>query len=132
VSNPPVATVVVTEEGKNQLSTLRKRTGIKNWNVLCRWAICYSLSDRSRPPKMELANLSNVEMTWTTFGGQHAELFSTLIRARCNEDGLEINEENLREQFRLHLHRGLSNLVGLEETKTLEGFLKIAGRSLNS
>jgi len=81
---------------------------------------------------MELANLSNVEMTWTTFGGQHAELFSTLIRARCNEDGLEINEENLREQFRLHLHRGLSNLVGLEETKTLEGFLKIAGRSLNS
>ncbi len=126
MSEPLVATVVVSEEGKRCLSTLRRRTGIKNWNVLCRWAVCFSLNDPSRPPKIDFSNLSNVEMSWLTFGGQNAELFSTLIRARCHEDGLEINEENLKEQFRLHLHRGLSNLVGLEETKTLEGFLKIA------
>ena len=31
-----VDVVRVDERAKNQLTTLKRRTGIKNWNVLCR------------------------------------------------------------------------------------------------
>lgn len=38
--------VRVSQQAKDQLSRLKGKTGIKNWNVLCRWALCYSLSEK--------------------------------------------------------------------------------------
>ena len=32
-------------QSKDKLSRLKGRTGIQNWNVLCRWALCFSLSE---------------------------------------------------------------------------------------
>ena len=40
-----IETVRTSEKGKTQLITLKRRTGIQNWNVLCRWAFCISLKD---------------------------------------------------------------------------------------
>lgn len=34
---------------KDRLGRLKGKTGIKNWNVLCRWALCYSLSENTMP-----------------------------------------------------------------------------------
>ena len=39
-------------QDKEKLSRLKGRTGIQNWNVLCRWALCCSLREKSIP--MEL------------------------------------------------------------------------------
>ena len=39
--------VRVSQQAKDQLSRLKGKTGIKNWNVLCRWALCYSLSEKN-------------------------------------------------------------------------------------
>jgi DNA sulfur modification protein DndE len=122
----PVETIRVNETAKRHLSTLKRRTGIKNWNVLCRWALCLSLGDSTPPQQIDKGNYSNVEMSWSTFGGSQAELYATLVAARCQTDGLDITSAVLAEQFRLHLHRGITNLVGMEETRTLEGFLRIA------
>ena len=119
----PVETVRVNELGKRDLSTLKRRTGIKNWNVICRWALCLSLADPSRPPVIDKGNWSNVEMSWSTFAGQYRELYALVLQARCQQDGFEGGQEVLAEQFRLHLHRGLTNLVGREETRDLKGFL---------
>ena len=122
----PVETVRVNETAKRHLATLKRRTGIKNWNVLCRWALCLSLGDATPPQRIDKGDYSNVEMSWTTFGGNQAELYAILLAARCQIDGLDISSSILAEQFRLHLHRGITNLVGMEETRTLEGFLAIA------
>jgi len=122
----PVETVRVNELGKRHLSTLKRRTGIKNWNIICRWALCLSLADSTRPPVIDKGNWSNVEMSWSTFGGQYRELYASVLQARCQHDGLEGDQETLAEQFRLHLHRGLTNLVSREETRDLTGFLSLA------
>ena len=39
----------LSQQAKDQLSRLKGKTGIKNWNILCRWALCYSLSEKTIP-----------------------------------------------------------------------------------
>ncbi len=132
----PIETIRIGENGRNQLLLLKKRTGIKNWNVLCRWALCKSLAEPSLPPPLNETNESgvssettqkplSVEMTWTTFGGSDADLYSTLLAARCVADNLPLDKETLAEQFRLHLHRGLSFLVGPNGPRSLEDLFEI-------
>ena len=124
---PPVETVRVDERAKNHLVNLKRRTGIDNWNVLCRWALAVSLSESSSVSAWEVGALSNVEMTWLTFAGRHADLYTALVAARCEADGLPTDDsEVVAEQFRLHLHRGISYLVGMDETKSLEGLTRLA------
>lgn len=118
--------VRVDERAKIQLMTLKRRTGVKNWNVLCRWALCASLAEPSVPADQEIGTLSNVEMSWLTFGGPSADVYAAIIQARCEVDGIPQTPEALAKQFRLHLHRGISYLVGTEDTKTLSGLISLA------
>ena len=121
-----VDAVRVDERAKTQLMTLKRRTGIKNWNVLCRWALCASLAEPSIPADQEIGTLSNVEMSWSTFGGQAADVYTAIIQARCEVDGIPQTPDALAKQFRLHLHRGITYLVGTEDTKTLNGLISLA------
>jgi DNA sulfur modification protein DndE len=122
----PVETVRLDERGKTQLTTLKRRTGLKNWNVLCRWALCASLAEASRPASQDAGELSNVEMTWHTFSGKNGDLYAALIAARCQRDGLGTDRETLAEQFRLHLQRGLTFVVGSDDTRSLLGLASLA------
>lgn len=119
----PVETVRVSDRGRDQLLTLKRRTKIRNWNTLCRWAFCVSLAEPSVPPKTDLSNDSNVEMTWRTFSGGLDELYWALLVHRCLLDGLPTDEATLAEQFRLHLHRGLGYLYGSKELKDISDLI---------
>ena len=121
-----VDAVRVDERAKTQLTTLKRRTGIKNWNVLCRWALCASLAEPSMPADQEIGTLSNVEMSWSTFGGHAADVYAAIIQARCEADGIPQTPDALAKQFRLHLHRGITYLVGTEDTKRLSGLISLA------
>jgi len=123
----PIETVRIDERGKNQLTTLKRRTGLKHWNVLCRWAFCLSISEES-PPRQDAAEMSNVEMSWSTFAGRNSDLFAALLVARCDRDGLGTDREVLAEQRRLHVHRGLTYMVGSDETKDLSSLATLAIR----
>lgn len=104
-------TVRLSERAKTQLITLKRRTGIQHWNILCRWAFCLSLAEPSTPPKEEIALDSNVEMTWKTFAGPREEAFTALLRYRCHIDGLDPSDaRELALTLRLHIHRGISYL----------------------
>lgn len=102
--------ILLSQQAKDQLLKLKRTTGIKHWNVLCRWAFCTSLAEASPPPPAKIPTDSNVEMTWKVFGGPHHELYLALLKARCHRDGLEMDEDVLAMQFRLHLHRGIGYL----------------------
>ncbi|CCK76820.1 conserved hypothetical protein [Oleispira antarctica RB-8] len=103
--------VYVSEKGKKQLSRLKAKTGISQWNHLCRWAYCLSLKELSIPPFEDIVTDSSIEMTWQTFAGQHHEVYFSLLKTRLKNDGIEVNDENLKLYFKLHLHRGISYLV---------------------
>ncbi len=106
-----IETIRLSERAKTHLVMLKRKTGITNWNVLCRWAFCFSLSDPSIPPKEKHQSNSPIEMTWKVFGGIHAEVYFALLVQRCKTDGLKLSSSILNEQFKLHLHRGIAYLA---------------------
>jgi DNA sulfur modification protein DndE len=106
-----IDTIRVNETGKERLSRLKKYTGLQNWNVLCRWALCHSLADPTVPSKVDNKGEAGVEMTWKTFGGEYHEIYLALLKKRCRNDGFDLDDATLSEQLWLHLHRGLNFLA---------------------
>jgi DNA sulfur modification protein DndE len=103
-------TVRISEKAKRQLIAIKQKTGIEHWNVLCRWAFCLSLADKTPPSPTTIPLDSNVEITWRTFAGECHDIYLALLKERVHIDAKSINPENLGHQFKLHLHRGIGRL----------------------
>ena len=116
----------LSQTARDQLVTLKRRTGIAHWNVLCRWALCRSLAEPAPPPAVKLVLDSTVEMTWRVFAGDQGDVLWALVRFRCHIDGLDLDEETLANQFRLHLHRGIGYLVGDPRVTNVTGLASVA------
>ncbi|EOW2738736.1 DNA sulfur modification protein DndE [Klebsiella michiganensis] len=102
--------VRLSEKAKQQLITLKRRTGVENWNILCRWAFCLSLSEDSIPPHEDIVTDSSIEMSWKTFGGEYAEVYLSILKSRIINDYGVNSLEELNYHFKIHLHRGISYL----------------------
>lgn len=113
-------------QSKEKLGRLKGKTGIKNWNVLCRWALCYSLHEGTVPTDIPINADSNLEMSWYTFSGEFNEVYEALVIEWCIEKDIEPTEENLSKYFKLHLERGISYLVGTNFIKNLDDLLNLA------
>lgn len=111
---------------KEKLSRLKGKTGIKNWNVLCRWAFCFSLHEGTVPTDVPIVADSNVEMSWYTFTGEYSEIYESLMTAWCLEKEIEPTEENLSKYFKLHLERGIAYLSGTNFIKSIDDLLDLA------
>lgn len=118
--------IKLSSQGKEKLARLKGKTGIKNWNVLCRWALCYSLGENTMPTDIPINSDSNVEMSWYTFAGEFSDLYEALIIEWCREKELPINEETLSKYFKLHLDRGISYLSGTNFVKNIDDLLDLA------
>lgn len=117
--------VKISEKAKNQLITLKRRTGIQNWNVLCRWAFCLSLREPTAPPNENIVTDSAVEMTWRTFTGGDEALYLALLIEKARVDKVKIDKVELNHYFKLHLHRGISYLNSAP-TDSIENYVKLA------
>jgi len=106
-----IETIRLSATGKNKLSSIKRRTGVENWNIICRWAFLMSLRISSKPPYEKISADSNVEMTWRTFAGTHDKLFLALFLKELKEQDIEINKKNVNEYFKIYLERGLSLLT---------------------
>lgn len=121
-----VENIKISKQGRDQLVTLKRWTKIQHWNVLCRWALCTSLAEPTKPRELDIRADSNLEMTWKTFGGEYADLFTALLTERCKQDGLPLTPASLQNQFRLHLHRGIGYLAGDPNVKAISGLIRKA------
>ena len=111
---------------KDRLGRLKGKTGIKNWNILCRWALCYSLAENTMPTDIPIIADSNVEMSWYTFGGEYSDIYEALMIAWCKKMGLPIEEETLSKYFKLHVERGIAHLSGTNFIKNLDDLSNLA------
>lgn len=119
--------IKLSNKAKEQLIRLKTRTGIEHWNVLCRWAFCASLREPTPPTPIDHPADSNVEMSWQTFGGEHHELYLAILKERCEHDGLDSSDETtLSQQFRLHLHRGISYLATPDAVRGINDLIEMA------
>ena len=110
--NSPIERVRLAKTAEDQLIKLKRSTKIKQWNILCRWAFCRSLAEPSAPSPVPIKTDSAVEIAWNVFGGEIADVLLIALKQRCHEDGLGTEAETLKQQFTLHLHRGIGYLAG--------------------
>jgi DNA sulfur modification protein DndE len=120
-----IESVRITAQGREQLSRLKRHTGIEGFNVLCRWAFCVSLAEPTRPPTTKFGGDGGVEMTWRTFAGTLSEVYIALLKQRCKEDEVEITPDQLAEQLRLHIHRGLGYLAGNKKLRSIHDLVSL-------
>ena len=116
----------LSQKDKDALIALKRRTGIGQWNILCRWALLLSLAEPKVPKSKEIVADSNIEMGWKTFGGEYDQLLLHLLAERCLADGLPADAKSLVRHFKLHLHRGIGYLSAKGKVSDICGLLELA------
>jgi DNA sulfur modification protein DndE len=116
---PPVETLRISQLGREQLIKLRRQTGIEHWNVLCRWAFCVSMREKTVPILTSEKLEGGVEMTWKVFSGDQSEIYSALCLNRAIKDGFPLGQEGAAACLRAHVHRGLTFLASGKDTKSI-------------
>ena len=119
-------TVRLSAQSKDRLSRLKGRTGIKNWNVLSRWAFCCSLREGTVPADVPVSYEGGVEMSWATFGGDYADAYELLLADWCRGAGLGTDPETLERYLSLHLERGIGYLSGTNLVRSVDDLLALA------
>lgn len=122
----PVERIHISKTAEEQLTKLKRNTKIKQWNILCRWALCRSLAEPSPPSPVAIKTDSKVEITWNVFGGESADILSVALKQRCYQDGLSTERETLKQQLILHLHRGIGYLAGDSNLQNIEDLVEMA------
>lgn len=115
----------LSNRAKERLSRLKGKTGIKNWNVLCRWAYCYSLKENTIPTPENIDGDSNVEMSWYTFAGEYSDLYEALIIAWCKKMDIPTDNETMAKYIKMHIERGISYLSGTNFINDSDSLLRL-------
>jgi len=105
-----IDTIKLSEKQKQQLIRLKTKTGIENWNVLCRWALCMSLAEDTVPPVEDIPSDSNVEMSWRVFAGEYADVYLAILRFKYEKQKAHLGDVLFTEFLKIHLNRGVSYL----------------------
>jgi DNA sulfur modification protein DndE len=121
----PLERVRISRTAEDQLVKLKRNTRIKQWNILCRWAFCRSLAEPSIPSPVPIKTDSKVEIAWNVFGGEIADILLIALKQRCTQDGLGTEQDTLKEQFTLHLHRGIGYLAGDNNIQQIEDLVAL-------
>ena len=103
--------VRLTAAEKQQLSTLKRRTGIEHYNVIGRHALCASLANRAKVPTESLQYTGGLEIDWKTFAGDAEATLTNLLILRALADEGDATPVAVRKVLHAHLHRGLSYLA---------------------
>ena len=114
----------LSQQAKDQLTQLKRKTKLNHFNEICRWAFCLSLAEVSAPSVKNLRSDSPLEMSWRVFGGKYQDIYLALLKQRCFNDSLALDPETLAEQLKLHLHRGIGYLAADTELKNISHLLR--------
>lgn len=121
-----VETVRLDEATKKRLATLKRRTGIANWNVICRWAFCLSLTEPNRPREIfSGGGKDSIEMTWKVFGGEYSSIYAALLLERCLQEQGNTETQSLNMCLKEHITRGVGYLLGKKNLTDISELIRI-------
>jgi DNA sulfur modification protein DndE len=103
--------VKLTAAAKQQLSTLKRRTGIEHYNVIGRHALCASLINKTKVPNEVLNFGGGLEIDWKTFAGDAEATLVNMLILRAMADEADAGPLAVRKVLHAHLHRGLGYLT---------------------
>src|SRR5438045_7998780 len=82
IMKPPLENIGISKRSREILITLKRRTSIPNWNIICRWAFCDSLANQNRPVPPGPAD-STLDLSWGTFAGDLSEILLAAFEVRA-------------------------------------------------
>jgi DNA sulfur modification protein DndE len=106
----------LTAGAKQQLITLKRRTGLEHYNVICRHALCASLANPAPAPDEHLQFANGLEIEWKTFAGEADATYLNLLIVRSIADEGDASPATVRRTLSQHVHRGLSYLVSRQDS----------------
>lgn len=112
----------VSNDASERLKQLKGRTGLAP-NILSRLGFCLSLNEAG-VPNPDLYPEEDREFNRYTLLGEWDELYVALLKQRLIHDGLPT--EQLEDQFRAHLNRGIIALSKL--VKSVPDIARLASR----
>ena len=108
---------------KNVLSSIKRVTGIEYWNVICRWALCISLKQKSLPRLVE-EKLDGVEIDYDVFVGKNNSIYTQLLINNLIKHNIEITKSNVYKYLYAHVNRGVSILYN-KKMKSIKDLFSI-------
>ena len=120
----PPASVRLSKQTREQIATLKRRTGIRHMNVLCRWALCRSLSETNPPPIP--SSDTATEIDWNVFAGSSGQLWWNLLLEAASAHGEMPASTDAEALLRGHIARGMSYLVGDQAIRDVTSLARLA------
>ena len=114
----------VCEEADLRLRILKARTGLTP-NLLCRLGFCLSLNNPTPADPADYPEDGPREINRYTLTGPWDRLFVAMLKERCYRDGF--GEEDLDDQFRAHVNRGVLTLY--KQVRDLSDLSRLIPRS---
>ncbi len=106
------------EEASSKLSRMKGRTGLTP-NILARMGFCLSLENPTPPDPADYEGTGYISIKRHVLTGAYDPLFVALIKERCHQDQLDLEEAAT--QFKAHMNRGV--LLLDKRLKSLDGLL---------
>ena len=111
---------------RDQLVYLKRKTKVKHYHVLCRWAFCLSIKD-GRPPRDSIPSTNeDFELQLGTFGQRYTEIYWDLGRQSVIAESLEVTEDNIRRSIELHIQRGMARMGGTGGIRSVSDLVQFA------
>lgn len=107
----------LTAVAKNQLITLKRKTGINHYNTFCRYAFCISIGNTGKLPTEKFNFDGGIDIDWRTFTGGYEALYLNLLFLWMDQERLERSDIVARQFLNSHIHRGLSFMSSMSENE---------------
>lgn len=108
---PPVETIRLTKQARDNLITLKRRTKLPSLNILCRWALFVSLTDKTPPQAPSNSNDGGFDIAWQVFAGDRSTEINGLLSLYASKNITNHQDPDLMRELRAHIHRGLAYLT---------------------
>jgi DNA sulfur modification protein DndE len=108
---------------RNSLTRIKTITGIPNWNVSCRWALCLSWKHSSLPREVD-EKLDGIEIDYDTLVGKNKSIYTQLLINNLITHKVEIDKKNLTKYLYAHVNRGV-NIIYTNKLKDISGLFKL-------
>ena len=121
-------TIRYSQQVRNCLMTIKRRTKLPHYHTVCRWGLCLSLADDrpARSQKAETSADSSVfDLPWSRFGQEFSELLAELLKMRADKEGIECTDQNLQKLAEAHIARGVRRLAANKEIRSIADFVHL-------
>ena len=108
---------------KSSLTRIKTITGISNWYIICRWALCLSLKQTSLPREVE-EKLDGVEIDYDTLVGKNKSIYTQLLINNLVAHKVVVDKKNLTKYLYAHVNRGV-NIIYTNKLKDILGLFNL-------